>query len=69
MAGSVSATTSVSVLRAGEAGAAGGRSVVRAAGMEEFVWLLSSVTVRRVTRDIIVEKVDLVLLTRLLVVL
>ena len=59
--------TSASVPGAGEAGAAGGRSVVRAAGMEEFVWLLSSVTARRVTRDIIVEKVDLVLLLRRLV--
>ena len=59
--------TSASVPRAGGEGAAGGRSVVTAAGMEEFVWLLSSVTARRVSRDIIVEKVDLVLLILCLV--
>ena len=55
-------TTSASVPRAGEAGAAGGRSAVRAAGMEEFVWLLSSATARRDSRDIIVKKVNLALL-------
>ena len=56
---SVLVRTSASVPRAGEAGAAGGRSVVTAAGMEEFVWLLSSATARRDLRDIIVEKVNL----------
>ena len=51
--------TSASVPRAGGEGAAGGRSVVTAAGMEEFVWLLSSATARRDLRDIIVKKVKL----------
>ena len=54
--------TSASVPRAGEAGAAGGRSAVTAAGMEEFVLLLSSVTARRDSRAIIVKKVNLALL-------
>ena len=54
--------TSASVPRAGEEGAAGGRSVVTAAGMGEFVWLLSSVTAGRDSRDRVVKKVNLVLL-------
>ena len=56
------ARTSASVPRAGEEGAAGGRSAVKAAGTEEFVLLLSCVTARRGLRDIIVEKVNLALL-------
>ena len=56
------ARTSASVPRAGEEGAAGGRSAVRAAGTEEFVLLLSCVIARRGFRDIIVEKVNLALL-------
>ena len=60
-------TTSVSVPRAGEEGAAGGRSVVTAAGMGEFVWLLSSATARRDSRAIIVKKVNLALLLLCLV--
>ena len=56
------ARTSASVPRAGEEGAAGGRSAVKAAGTEEFVLLLSCVIARRGFRDIIVEKVNLALL-------
>ena len=54
--------TSASVPGAGEEGAAGGRSVVTAAGMGESVLLLSSVTAGRDSRDRVVKKVNLVLL-------
>ena len=59
---SVWARTSASAPRAGEEGAAGGRSAVTAAGTEGFVLLRSSVTARRVSRDTVVKKVDLALL-------